>query len=271
MDFSSVIKEDVISSTPVSGGDIGRSFRVKTAENEYFVKYYSKPGLAGLEAHGLAAMSECGCVSLPELAGYDEHMLVLFFLKQGARTADFQSRLGRELARMHKYPVGEQFGFPEDNFIGSTPQLNGYRDDWCSFYIENRIDYQVEMSGDRSISESWRKLRGLVPELLEGTEEPPSLVHGDLWAGNVISGPEGQPVLIDPAAYYGHREMELGMTRLFGGFTEEFYSAYDVEYPLKPGWRGRMNLYILYHVLNHFNMFGGGYRSQAVGLMNSYL
>ena len=98
MDFSSVIKEDVISSTPVSGGDIGRSFRVKTAENEYFVKYYSKPGLAGLEAHGLAAMSECGCVSLPELAGYDEHMLVLFFLKQGARTADFQSRLGRELA-----------------------------------------------------------------------------------------------------------------------------------------------------------------------------
>ena len=172
---------------------------------------------------------------------------------------------------MHKYPVGEQFGFPEDNFIGSTPQLNGYRDAWCGFYLENRIDYQVEMSGDRSISESWRKLRGLVPELLEGTEEPPSLIHGDLWAGNVISGPEGQPVLIDPAAYYGHREMELGMTRLFGGFTEEFYSAYDVEYPLKPGWRGRMNLYILYHVLNHFNMFGGGYRSQAVGLMNSYL
>ena len=271
MDFSSVINEKIISSLPVSGGDIGRSFRVKTSSRDYFVKYYSRPGLSVLEAKGLSEMAEAGSVSLPELVGFDDHLLALVFIEQAPRTQDFQSQLGRELARMHKADVSEQFGFPVDNFIGSTPQKNSFKSVWCEFFIENRIDYQIEISGDRNLFDSWKQLRPLVPELLAGTEEPPSLIHGDLWSGNVISGKAGEPVLIDPAAYYGHREMELGMTRLFGGFTEEFYSAYDAEYPLKPNWRSRMNLYILYHVLNHFNMFAGGYRSQALSLMRGYL
>ncbi|HAK46057.1 MAG TPA: fructosamine kinase, partial [Spirochaeta sp.] len=237
----------------------------------YFVKQYSDRGLPGLEAHGLSALAESGIVKLPELINFDEHYLVLRFIEQAPRCRDFQTLLGRDLARMHKAATAKEFGFFEDNFIGSIPQKNCCMTDWSGFFIENRIDFQIERAADEQLSEGWQQLRRRVPELLAGTEEAPCLIHGDLWAGNVISGPDGGPVLIDPAVYYGHREMELGMTRLFGGFTEEFYSSYDAEFPLKPDWRERTNLYILYHVLNHFNMFGGGYRPQALSLMRTYL
>lgn len=270
MDFSSVISKKILSSTPVYGGDIGRSFRVKTVDDDYFVKRYSAVGIAAREAAGLAAMAGTGAVKVPELINYDEHFLVLRFISEAPRCSDFQQRLGRELALMHR-TTSPRFGFPEDDFVGRSPQKNSWKDSWLEFYLENRLDYQVELTGDRDIERTYRKLRSLIPGLLEDTVEEPSLIHGDLWAGNVISGPEGEPVLIDPAAYFGHREAELGMTMLFGGFSEAFYAAYDDEFPLKAGWRGRMDLYKLYHVLNHMNLFGGGYKQQAISLMNYYL
>jgi fructosamine-3-kinase len=270
MDFSSVIDEKIISSVSVSGGGIGSSFRVKTERHEYFVKHYSRTGLSGREAHGLREMAASKTVKVPEVVNFDEHFLVLKFLGQASRCGDFQGRLGRELARMHRITSG-QFGFYEDNFIGSNPQINNYKDSWLEFYLENRLDFQVELTGDREVADAYIKLCAKVPELLASSSEEPSLIHGDLWGGNVISGPGGEPVLIDPAVYYGHREAELGMTQLFGGFTNEFYSAYDDEYPLKKGWRSRLDLYKLYHVLNHMNMFGSGYKLQALRLMNGYL
>ncbi|MDC7225701.1 MAG: fructosamine kinase family protein [Spirochaetales bacterium] len=270
MNFSSVINEEILRVRPLLGGDIGQSFHVTTIRSEYFVKYYRTPGMAGAEAAGLAAMSQSTTVSLPELVDSDDHFLVLRFINSAARRHDFQSVLGRQLAAMHKKTESEGFGFETDNFIGRTRQKNSFKSDWSSFLTENRLGYQIELAGDKMLAEAWNRLRSRLPELLAGTEEPPCLIHGDLWAGNVISGSAGEPVLIDPAAYYGHREMELGMTMLFGGFNEDFYASYDEEYPLLPGWRGRMNLYILYHVLNHYNMFGGGYRSQALSLMRGY-
>lgn len=271
MNFSSVIKEVVLSSSSIGGGDIGHSYHVVTAENEYFVKHYSVAGMSCLEAKSLGRMSVSGTVTLPEVINSDEHFLVLRYIEQTQKCSDFQARLGQDLARMHRAATSDSFGFPEDNYIGSIVQKNSLKADWIDFFIENRIDFQVELAGDRALSEKWNQLRSCVPGILAGTEESPCLIHGDLWGGNVISGADGGPVLIDPAAYYAHREMELGMTRLFGGFTSDFYSSYNAEYPLKPGWQERINIYILYHVLNHFNMFGGGYRSQALSLMKGYL
>jgi fructosamine-3-kinase len=271
MKFSSVINEKIISSIPVGGGDIGRSYRVKTLKNDYFVKQYTTGGLPRMEAHGIEAMAESGTVKVPEVISYDDNFLVLGFLTAAPECHDFQSILGRDLARMHKLTTAPEFGFSEDNFIGTIPQKNSPEASWTVFFIKNRIDYQVTLASDVFITESWERLRPLVPGLLAGSEEGPCLIHGDLWRGNVMTGPEGYPVLIDPAAYYGHREIELGMTKLFGGFSADFYTAYEKEYPLKKGWRERQNLYMLYHVLNHFNMFGSGYKQQALSLMRTYL
>jgi len=270
MDFSPILDEKILESRPISGGDIGRSYMVRTLAKTFFVKYYSKPGVSVNEAHALSVMSDTDSVSVPDVIKYDENFLVLSYILQAPRGRDFQSRLGKDLAGMHR-TFSSRFGFHEDNYIGSTPQKNSYKDSWIDFYLENRLDYQVKLSGDNELSRVYARFRGLVPELLKDSQEEPCLIHGDLWAGNVISGPDGRPVLIDPAAYFGHREMELAMTQLFGGFSGEFYSSYNDTYPLKKGWRERQDLYKLYHVLNHLNLFGSGYRAQALGLMNGYL
>ncbi len=277
-DFSSVLSEKVLDAVPVSGGDIGSSYRVKTEKSDYFIKRYSSSGLPGMEAAGINAMAATKTISVPEVISFDDHSLVLKFIKQAGRCSDFQTLLGRGLAAMHRVSAEQTehrevkgFGFNKDNYIGTTPQKNTACDNWTDFLIENRLGYQIRLAADSALTSAWNRLSGKIPQLLAGTEEPPCLIHGDLWGGNVISGEDSKPVIIDPAAYYGHREMELGMTRLFGGFNSEFYMAYDSVYPLKPGWEKRINLYILYHVLNHYNMFGGGYRSQALNLINSYL
>ncbi len=277
-DFSSVLPEKVLDAVPVSGGDIGSSYRVKTEKSDYFIKRYSSAGLPGMEAAGINAMAATKTISVPEVISFDDHFLVLKFIKQAPRCGEFQTLLGRGLAEMHRVSAEQAehreikgFGFNEDNYIGTIPQKNTACDNWTDFLIANRLGYQIRLAADSALTSAWNRLSGKIPRLLAGTEEPPSLIHGDLWGGNVINGKDGRPVIIDPAAYYGHREMELGMTRLFGGFTSEFYRAYDSVYPLKPGWEKRMNLYILYHVLNHYNMFGGGYRSQALNLMKEYI
>ena len=153
MDFKTVINERILSATPIGGGDIGSSYRVKTENSEYFVKRYSSAGTAEAEAQGLKAMAASGAVNVPEVLNYDEHFLVLGYISQGPRSRDFQKKLGRGLARMHRKASAERFGFHQDNFIGSTPQKNGWNDSWAEFFTENRIEYQVTLSGDRSLIE----------------------------------------------------------------------------------------------------------------------
>ncbi len=270
MDFEKVLGKKVLKADPVAGGDIGRSFRVTAEDGEYFIKHYSRSGVAEKEARGLQEMAEADSIKVASVVAYNEHLIVLRFIKSAPRCADFQSVLGRRLAGMHR-KTAEAFGFDEDNYCGSTPQPNAWKSTWAEFFCLNRLGHQVRLASDSALSSAWGMLERKIPDILAGTEEAPSLIHGDLWAGNVISDENGEPVLIDPAAYYGHREMELGMTALFGGFSSEFYRAYDEEFPLKPGWRERQDLYILYHVLNHYNLFGGGYRGQALGIIKKYI
>ena len=158
-------------------------------------------------------------------------------------------------------------GFDHDNHCGATPQPNCWSDDWVTFWRERRLGHQLALArtrgvADRTVMEAVEAVIEQTAALVAPTQgEPMSLLHGDLWGGNVLADAEGAPVIIDPAAYYGHREADLGMTTLFGGFGEDFYASYDETWPLVPGWRRRLSLYALYHALNHLNLFGGGYRS----------
>ncbi len=269
MNFNSIIDEKIISYSSLGGGCIGSCYKVKTTSQDYFVKYYSKTGISTEEAHGIKALANSNTVKVPEVLKADDHFLVLNFIFQGAKVKDFQLILGIKLATLHK-TTASKFGFYENNHIGSTPQINKFKKKWIDFYLENRLDYQVSISEDKDIIDTYKKLRDKIPEILEKSLEEPCLIHGDLWGGNVISNEKGEPVLIDPAVYYGNREMELAMTRLFGGFTVEFYNSYNSEYPLKADWQERQNIYKLYHILNHFNLFGSSYKQQALELMTGY-
>jgi len=182
--------------------------------------------------------------------------------------------LGKQLAELHRIH-STRFGFVHDNFIGMTPQLNNRSDDWMDFWREQRLKFQLQLAtqngyGDQ-IDDLGMKLLDALPEFFDGYSPQPSLLHGDLWGGNHAYLPDGTPVIFDPAAYYGDREADLAMTELFGGYSTDFYTAYRAAYPLHQGYAMRRDLYNLYHVLNHANMFGGSYVRQAEGMMQRLL
>jgi len=174
-------------------------------------------------------------------------------------------QLGLDLASMHR-SVHNQYGWYRDNTIGSTPQINSRENDWISFYRDNRLGYQYRLAAKRGCGKLLTRGELLMSNLdafFENYTPLASLLHGDLWSGNYAIDDEGTPVIFDPATYYGDRESDIAMTELFGGFPQGFYSAYNDSYPLDKGYSTRKTLYNLYHVLNHFNLFGGGYLSQA--------
>ncbi|MDH5513031.1 MAG: fructosamine kinase family protein, partial [Gammaproteobacteria bacterium] len=180
-------------------------------------------------------------------------------------------RLGRELAQMHR-ATQKQFGWRHDNTIGSTPQINTPASDWVGFWREHRLGFQLELAArnGRNLMRRGERLLADLGNFFRTYHPEPSLLHGDLWGGNV-GATEGQPVIFDPAVYYGDREADLAMTELFGGFSARFYQAYQEAWPLDTGYKVRKTLYNLYHVLNHFNLFGGGYASQAERMMDALL
>jgi len=201
------------------------------------------------------------------------------FIYPGTKKKNFFEDFGWSLANLHRY-TASHFGFYEDNFIGATPQLNVVKGSasktWKQFFWEYRILYQFQLAqkngyADEKLTNGISQLEDRVEMILSGSEESPSLLHGDLWKGNFIVDRNGEPVLIDPAVYYGHREADLAMTKLFGGFPPEFYEAYNENYPLKEGYEYRENIYLLYHVLNHLNLFGHSYYLKAIQLIYSYL
>ncbi len=182
-----------------------------------------------------------------------------------------QEKLGRELAALHRLPQ-PYFGWHRDNTIGSTPQRNPRADDWITFWREHRLGFQLELARTRGGSfPGANHLLDRLEELFEGYEPQPSLLHGDLWSGNVGWLGDGSPVIFDPACYFGDREAEFGIIAMFGGFTEEFYRGYHSVWPLDEGFPQRLPLYELYHTLNHFNLFGGGYAAAGQRLMDRVL
>ena len=262
----------VIDIKSVSGGDISDSWAIETDEENLFLKKNSMENkhLGDAEWEGLKELYKCKSIRTPKCYGtieMDHHAyLLLEHLDLRAHSNESMSQLGANLAKMHKM-TSQRFGFHENNYIGSTPQINNWCDSWIDFYRDARLIPQAYMLGKADIETQSELLASKLESFFSDYEPVPSLLHGDLWSGNTAALTDGTPVIYDPAVYYGDRETDIAMTEMFGGFSPEFYKAYNEEWPLSPGYSKRKNLYILYHSLNHANMFGGSYINQSRHLL----
>lgn len=266
--------------SPVAGGCINHGMRVELADGPVFVKYNADapPALFAAEARGLDALrAAADGIVVPRALAWAEAeqgapaWLALEWLEPSARAADFAERLGRGLAALHRAGPAEGWGWMEDNFIGPLPQANAPAASWAEFWRTRRLEPQLDLARRAGRmpgrAADWDRLMELLPELLApGEAEGPSLLHGDLWGGNVLAAPGG-PAIIDPAVYRGHREADLAMTELFGGFGERFHAAYREAWPLQPGYPARRAVYQLWYLLVHVNLFGGGYGALTAGVL----
>lgn len=260
----------------VGGGCIHRCYVIESSPS-FFVKVNAAAceDLFDAEDDGLKALASARAVRVPRplLRGKvgDESFLVLEFLDlRGGTTASWQC-MGEKLADLHRHTSpGGRFGWRRDNYIGATPQRNRWQDDWISFWREERLGFQLKLAADKGMrfEGSDRLLDKIGAFFLHHAPEA-SLLHGDLWSGNASFTDEGTPVIFDPACYFGDRECDLAFTEMFGGFPREFYEAYDTAWPRDQGWSARRDLYNLYHVLNHANLFGGHYVGQARAIVRA--
>jgi len=256
----------------VGGGSINRCYRWPAGATPLFVKVAGSNSLPMLqaEAEGLAELARAQSLRTPAVVACGRAgasaFLALEWLDAVTATEACEIRLGRGLAGQHRRSA-PAFGWRRDNTIGSTPQANGPLASWTEFYRERRLRPQLALAAvtgcGAGLTSCGERLLEALPQLLAGHRPQPALLHGDLWGGNWLATREGEPVVFDPAVYYGDREADLAMTRLFGGFGPAFYRAYAETAPLPPGAELRGELYNLYHVLNHANLFGGGYAAQA--------
>lgn len=264
---------------PIGGGQINSAFRYEAGERAWFVKLNRSERLPMFEAEaaGLQLLARPGgprvpkVVTLGEVGGYA--FLVLEYIPLKAVTGEAQALLGERLAVLHAV-TAERYGWERNNTIGTTPQDNTPDSDWLRFYRERRLLPQLERAAARGYSQllTWAKpVLEQLEAFFDGYRPQPSLLHGDLWSGNVAVSLDGEPVIFDPACYFGDRETDLAMTELFGGFTSNFYDAYQAAAPLHPGYPVRRDLYQLYHVLNHLNLFGASYLSRAERLLERLL
>ncbi len=277
-----IFSEPIKSTSSISGGCIADSRKLQFESGKvYFLKQLSgrSPGGFDAEEAGLKELRKSSTVNVPEVVRKGPDFLLLQWIEEGfSQTSSSMEMLGIQFAEMHRFR-GKKFGFSEDNYLGGSPQLNKPSKEgsqnWAVFYAENRLEIQTSLAVKNGYATS--ELRNLMenlikkfPDFISGTEEEPSLVHGDLWSGNYLIDKNGIPWLIDPAVYYGHREADLAMTSLFGGFSNSFYSAYKSTYPIESGYADREPLYHLYHLLNHLNLFGTGYYSQVISILRRY-
>jgi len=264
----------------VGGGCINECYVVRGAGRAWFVKLNvaTRADMFAAEAEGLDEIARSATVRVPRplCHGANEQASWLVLEHLELRPGDDRSmgRLGRGLACMHRV-TGARYGWHRDNTIGATPQVNTGSRDWIDFWGGQRLAFQLKLAASRGhggrLVAAGERLLAALPSFFRGYTPPPSLLHGDLWSGNAGQAADGEPVIYDPAVYYGDREADLAMTELFGGFPRSFYEAYGSKYPLDPGYATRKHLYNLYHVLNHFNLFGGGYGAQAQRMIEQLL
>ncbi|WP_053405883.1 fructosamine kinase family protein [Persicobacter sp. CCB-QB2] len=262
---------------PVSGGDIHQAYHLKTRDGYFFLKVNQAGRLAMFESEkaGLEALRK-GSIKVPKVYGLTtegEHAFLLMeFVERGEETSEFWQRLGHGMARLHQLS-GPCFGAFEDNFIGTLPQKNASVRDGYEFFILHRLMPQVKLAVDQSVistAESkafdafFKQIRQLIPD------QPAVLLHGDLWSGNKMPALDNQPVIFDPAVYYGWAEQDLAMTRLFGGFSPTFYQVYQEEMSMPAGWEQRMDYYNLYPLMVHVNLFGRSYWKQVSSILRSF-
>ena len=253
----------------VSGGCINQGYLVKGKQAQYFVKLNDANlvEMFAAEALGLKQMFATQTIIVPKPVCWgtadSNSYIVLQWLELG-RSDRAWTQMGHQLAAMHRQGTSAEFGWEMNNTIGSTPQVNTWMDNWADFFAEQRIGYQLRLAKCRGGSFSnLDRVVEAVREKLKARQPQASLLHGDLWSGNAAFTSDGQPVIFDPATYYGDREADLAMTELFGGFPTAFYNGYNEAWQLDRGYSERKNIYNLYHILNHFNLFGGGYGNQA--------
>jgi fructosamine-3-kinase len=259
----------------MGGGCINYSYTIGDQDDRYFIKL-NQPNLLEMftaEAAGLEAIAQTQVIAVPQpvCSGIisSHSYLVLTYLDLGQNPTNNWQKLGQQLATLHQAPAPQQFGWHRHNNIGSTPQHNDWQQDWAEFFCRQRLGYQLQLAGQSKFPHS-QKLLAVLPSLLNH-QPAVSLVHGDLWGGNAGFTTNGQPVIFDPATYYGDREVDLAMTELFGGFPAAFYQGYEEVYHLAAGYQQRKVIYNLYHVLNHYNLFGSSYQSQANSMITQIL
>ncbi|HET7375506.1 MAG TPA: fructosamine kinase family protein [Anaerolineae bacterium] len=264
--------------TPVGGGDINQAARIEIDRAAYFVKWnlHPQPRLFEAEARGLKLLAEAQAVRVPQVIATINQpaALVLEWIEVGRHKPDSAEQLGRALAQQHR-STSPTFGLDHDNYIGANPQSNQATESWIDFFRNQRLGVQAQLARERGhlTPDRFQRLDWIMTHLdkwIDSKSSLPSLLHGDLWSGNYLTDIQGQPVLIDPAVYYGDREAEIAFTELFGGFGSRFYAAYDEAWPLRPGYADRRDLYNLYHLLNHLNLFGEGYGGSVDTILYRY-
>jgi len=266
--------------SPIGGGCINHGGRLTTGNGDhYFLKWnYDArfPQMFAAEARGLDLLYASQAIRIPRIiraVRCEPYQFILMeFIESRQRAGNYWDLLGQRLALLHKN-TRDSFGLDHDNYIGSLPQSNTSCVSWIEFFITNRLQTQLKAGVDAeridpSMVKSFERLYARLPEIL--TVEPPSLLHGDLWSGNLIVDDKGEPCLIDPAVYYGHREVDLAMTKLFGGFDERFYASYQNAFGTFPGLQERLDIYNLYPLLVHVNLFGQGYLNQVETILRAY-
>lgn len=272
----------------ISGGDINESYGLTLKDgSRVFMKANIRKDVSffAAEAAGLKAMAGTGAIGTPQILGCGTNagrmgrsFLLLEFIGGKGRVPDYWETLGHQLADMHRaetagYVHGGRYGFDSDNYIGESDQINTPHESWAAFFRDCRLEPQFRKAAGYFDTGDFRKITCLMDHLGEFLTEPeyPSLLHGDLWAGNVMTGNDGRAWLIDPAVYVGHAEADIAMTELFGGYPAAFYDAYRESGTLPPEYRERRDLYNLYHLLNHLNLFGGGYLSSVRSIVERYV
>lgn len=266
---------EIVKTRAVGGGCIndGQVLQTQSGPSMFLKTNQRAPAdMFQREAEGLQALQVRGGPHVPEVMLVGAHFLLLEDLQPATKSENYWQDFGQQLARLHRVH-NDRFGFEHDNYIGSTPQPNPWMENGHAFFAQQRLLFQAQLARRnnrldgkevRMVEKVAEKLPDLIPE------QPASLMHGDLWSGNALTDSAGKPALIDPAAHFGWAEAELGMTQLFGGFPASFYHAYQEQRTLQPGWEDRLPLYNLYHLLNHLNLFGGGYHSQVLSVLRGY-
>jgi fructosamine-3-kinase len=279
--FESLGKETQVDSYQVlSGGSINNALKISTKQGDFFLKWNESPqteGMFAVEAKSLQLLADKQVFKIPNVINYgnneNKSYLLLEFVKSAHQKKIYWQNFGEQLAELHQH-TNIQFGLHFNNFIGALPQSNEFFDTWIDFFIDRRLRVQSGLAYYNGLINKdlllkfeylYKKLPALLPT------EKPSLLHGDLWSGNVMVGERGEPCLIDPAVYYGNREIEIAFTRLFGGFEDEFYEAYQSTFPLQTGFEERIEIYNLYPLLVHVNLFGTAYLSSVERVLNKFV
>ncbi|MDY0103361.1 MAG: fructosamine kinase family protein [Lentimicrobium sp.] len=276
---NSAKNDSIIKTEILTGGCINDCHVLYTNKKKIFLKYNLAsrfPEMLAAESQGLILLKKSQLIGVPEVLYSGEtasySFLLLEYIPEGHNDKDFWEKFGRQLARLHRMSQ-TSFGLDYNNYIGSIPQKNSYFSQWNEFVIVNRLQplvrkaYNKKLLNHTDISDFDRlftRIENILPA------EKPALLHGDLWSGNFIMNVEGQPILIDPSVYFGHREMDIAMTRLFGGFSNDFYHFYNDEYPLEKGWKNRVEFNQLYPLLVHVLLFGSTYASQIRNIIRKY-